>query len=176
MTRAMPAPWVFNTISELLKDQDSAQEGSSGEPCCRPRVVQVVKVFEAESIMIINDKKHSIAVFLSKKCVNSFMKSSNQSIASLDNSMIKLEKWHFSTVTQCLGECARLDMLTVRFLSNPFVTILSYIRLRLGERQPSILKDLSLSMPLAISSSRIASLGAYGCVTIGRPVDINTVS
>jgi hypothetical protein len=101
MARTMPAPWVFNIITELLKDP--TQEPLDSEPCCRPRVVQVLKVHQDENIIIINDKKHSIAVFLSQQCVESFVKCSNQNISSLENSMIKLEKWHFSTTVQCLG-------------------------------------------------------------------------
>ena len=110
MAKTMPAPWVFNIITELLKDP-AAQEHSSSDdstsfipPSGRPRVVQVLKVHQDENIMIVNDKKHSIAVFLSQNCVESFMKSSNQNINTLENSMIKLEKWHFSTTIQCLGK------------------------------------------------------------------------
>lgn len=103
MAKTMPAPWVLNIVTELLKDP--AQEGELTVPQTgRPRVVQVLKVHEKENILIVNDKKHSVAVFLSQQCVDSFMKASNQSISSLESSMIKAEKWHFSTTIQCLGE------------------------------------------------------------------------
>ena len=108
MAKTMPAPWVFNIITELLKEP--TQEGLDVEspglipPSGRPKVVQVLKVHQEERIIVVNDKKHSVAVFLSKNCVESFIKSSNQIISSLENSMIKLEKWHFSTTIQCLGQ------------------------------------------------------------------------
>lgn len=108
MAKTMPAPWVLNIIAELVKDESEEKLPSSISPgfippCGRPRVVQVVKVYQNENIIIVNDKKHSIAVFLSHHCVESFLKSSNQDISSIENSMIKLERWHFSTTIQCLG-------------------------------------------------------------------------
>ena len=39
----------------------------------------------------------------------------------------------------------------------------------------TILSELAISTPMTINCSRISSLGAYGCNTIGRPIDINTV-
>ena len=101
----MPAPWVFNIVTELLNDPD--EKSSSNEVCIpptgRPRVVQVLKAHEEEKIIIVNDKKHFVAVFLSQNCVDSFTKNSQQNIGSLENSLIKLERWHFSTTIQCLG-------------------------------------------------------------------------
>jgi hypothetical protein len=67
----MPAPWVFNIITDLLKDptQEPLNDDSSSSfipPSGRPRVVQVLKVHQDENIIIVNDKKHSVAVFFSQ--------------------------------------------------------------------------------------------------------------
>lgn len=115
----------------------------------RPKVVQVLKVHEEMGILIINDKKNSAAVMLSPKCIYSFREMYNgKPLSTLLNSMIKLEKWHFSTAIQC-------------------------------QRSNRDLKTMSRSgilLPVAISCSRITSLGAFDCSIIGDPVDINKVS
>ena len=112
MAKTMPAPWVLNIVTELLRDPSEDLSSSSDLPSSpvfippsgRPRVVQVLKVYSNNNIIIVNDKKHSVAVFLSNDCVDSFVKNSNQNLSSIESSMIKLERWHFSTTIQCLGE------------------------------------------------------------------------
>jgi hypothetical protein len=117
----MPAPWVLNIVTELLRDPSEDLSSSSDLPSSpvfippsgRPRVVQVLKVYSNNNIIIVNDKKHSVAVFLSNDCVDSFVKNSNQNLSSIESSMIKLERWHFSTTIQCLGECIRIVLAKV---------------------------------------------------------------
>ena len=114
----------------------------------RPKVVQVIQVFNDMGILIVNDKKNSVAVMLSESCVSDFMEMYMKPISTLVNCLIKLEKWHFSTVIQCQRHDRDIKAMSV---------------------------NCGIMLPIAISCSRITTLGAFDCVTIGDPVNINKV-
>jgi hypothetical protein len=113
----------------------------------RPKIVQVLRVYPEERILIINDQSHTVAVFLSSSCLyylSHFLQF--DSIQCLQNSIIKLDIWHFSTVLQCLHD-----------------------------RNFHSLTKIGITLPLAINCSKLSSFGAFDCNPIGSPVDINKV-
>jgi hypothetical protein len=148
MAKNMPAPWISQTFLNLMKENVS-DTSKSGAPLRRPKVVQVLKVYEKMGILIVNDKKNSVAVMLSKRCLSDYKDMYNsQPLSTLAKSMVKLENWHFSTIIQSAGPDRELR---------------------------AIATQSGITLPIAISCSRITSLGAFDCVTIGEPVDLNTV-
>ena len=113
----------------------------------RSKICQVIKVFLSEGILIVNDKKHFISILLTKQCLDNFHLSNNgQNISILQNTIIKLENWHVSTIIQCLGH-----------------------------RKYSELSVLGITLPFTLQCSNISCLGAYDCQTIDTPIDINKV-
>jgi hypothetical protein len=145
-------PWILPSILEITHSSDHPPSPSSQFPLTRrPKIVQVVRVCSSEGILIINDKHHTMAVLLSTSCIKSFQdeisSSHDLSLDLLQNSVIKMDVWHYSTVIQCLGK----------------------------RNFNSLTKSLGISLPLAIHCSKISSLGAFDCSVIGSPVDINMV-
>jgi hypothetical protein len=142
MANSLPAPWLLPVTSHLIKE--NFDKHMLENLLCRPRAVQVVSAYDNINCIVINDKKHKIAVALSPDCINRFRESHHeQSIVSLQNSIIKLEKWHFSTVVQCYG--------------NHYGAVAKI-----------------LTFPLIVNCSQMSSLGAYDCCVIGSPSDINS--
>ena len=64
----------------------------------------------------------------------------------------------------------------LRYVHNITIYCNLHLPFTIGERSIDTLHHLGISTPIAINCSRISSLGAYGCSTVGKPVDINTVS
>jgi hypothetical protein len=152
MAKILSSPWILPSILEITLSSDHPPSSSQFPLARRPKIVQVVRVYSSAGILIINDQQHTMAVLLSTECIQSFQHDistadSPPSLDFLQNSIIKLEVWHYSTVIQCLGK-----------------------------RHFNSLTDLGISLPLALHCSKLSSLGAYDCSPIGSPVDINLVS
>eukprot|EP01041_Mallomonas_annulata_P004255 gene4255-8471_t len=111
----------------------------------RPRIVQVLRASDEYGFIIISDKENYITVMLTKSCADEFKSSTHgRQLSSLRNSTVKVDNWHLSTVFQCGAT-----------------------------RSISGLKNLGVTLPLAINCKRLIPLGAGDCCVAGRPQDIH---
>ena len=86
MARAMSAPWIQQSIFECLDD-------SGDFMIAKTRVCQIVKTHEKLECITISDGINSIAVFMTRDCIQNHFK---HAYSGLKNCFIQLEKFHFS--------------------------------------------------------------------------------
>lgn len=129
-------------MKELLREKSSV---SSKDLIDRSRIGQTLNVFVEEKILVVSDKLHCIAVFLTDECIDDFKTNyGNRQIKSLRHSLVKLDKWHISTTIQCAGQ-----------------------------RASTFQKEHNITFPIAIQCRKITCLEANDGVVIGDPIDVN---
>lgn len=139
MASSLPKPWIKSTASQVISNDSSTKF-----LCHRSRSVFVVRAFDDINCLQIHDRHHSIIVVLSRECIARYQSNNDgNSIQCLQNSIIKLESFYFSTVIQSLGE--------------------NY----------DIAKRSGITFPITIYCDKISSLGAYDCAINDAPIDLN---
>jgi hypothetical protein len=132
---------VRKTIKDCLNEESTRM----GRDVGRAKVVQVIRGIDDLSVLVVSDKTHSVSVMLTRECMEEFRRLNPlKNLVSLKGNMIKLEKWHFSSL----------------FLSA-------------GARSLSALLEHKLTRPLVVQTGKISLLGGNGISVIGSPVDIN---
>lgn len=132
----MPSEWIKKCILDVLAYSEPKLLTRRAKTC------QVCKFLPNHNCLQISDTKNSIFVLLTNDCI-SYLEKSGENVHRLKNSIIKLEKYHFSTLFVAGGN---------RNLNK----IIS-----------------SCSRPFVIQCSQLSLLGAHDSSTIGDPVDIN---
>ena len=139
MSKSLPIPWLRNTALELL-----SINGKSF-PNHRPRAVQVIRTNEQLEFIVINDKENYVTVFLTAECLKDLREQQGiVRLTDLKNSVIKLEKFHFSSTLQSGGN-----------------------------RDVSKFDDHHVSHPFALQCSKLVVMGGDDCDVMGNPVDLN---
>lgn len=133
MAASVSTPWVLSTALEM-------QQPGPRITRCKPYVVQVVRVLENLRILEVSDSQHSIAVVLTESCVREL----DVSLTTLRNSLVKLERWHLSTMY-----CAAAD------------------------KSIEDIRAARVSTPLVIHCAGLRPFGCDDLVEVGNPRDVN---
>ena len=159
MAKSMSSQWIRSTILDILRDSETTDPaGGPNRPSSsssahqqtrlklnKSRVVQVTRANDSVRFFDISDKEVTITVMLTGTCYNNFLNMhQGATLASLKNSLVKLEDWHVSTVMQSAGN-----------------------------RDVSKFSNLHISFPLSLQCAAFTWLGAHDCNLIGEPRDIN---
>jgi hypothetical protein len=107
-----------------------------------PKVVQVIACNTEVGTLTINDKDNFIIVMLTSDCIADINK--ENSISNLRHTSIKIDRYHFSTVIQCVGS-----------------------------RDETKFASQGISFPLTIQCDKLSVLGGADIEVAGQPVDIN---
>jgi hypothetical protein len=142
MSRSMPAPWLRPTLLDLITESKGRSKKKK-HTTHGPRVVQVIRVIEPLDIIVVNDKENYVTVMLTKDCLDD-MASEHLSLKDLNRSIIKMEQYHYSTVTHSCGL-----------------------------RDEKMFPQHMITYPIVLQCSKLASLGANDCEVIGEPRDLN---
>ena len=111
----------------------------------RARIVQVIRGSDDLSVLVVSDKLHTITLMPTRECLDEFHKANpRKTLDSMGRAVIKLEKWHYSSL----------------FLSA-------------GSRSVKNLLSRGYTRPLVVQSAKISLMGAHDISVIGSPIDIN---
>ena len=146
MSKSLPSPWLCESILKILSSD--ANETHTTTNTLKPRIVQVIKVIEPLNIIIIHDKLNSISIMLTEGCVKKIC-ADYGSLDTLKYSLIKLEKYYFSTTMQCASNRSLEDVLKVAKISVPFTIQCSQL-IFLGNSDLSLLTE-SESLPIDLN-------------------------
>lgn len=130
-------PWMKKRVLALLSADSRKIAPSEG-----PRVVQVIACNTEVGTLTISDRDNFIIVMMTSDCIADISK--ENSILNLRHTSIKIERYHFSTVIQCVGSRDE-----TKFVSQ------------------------GISFPLTIQCDKLSALGGNDIEVAGRPVDIN---
>lgn len=135
--KSLSQPWMKKRVLTLLQPDSKKITPSDG-----PRVVQVIACNTEVGTLTISDKDNFIIVMLTSDCIANINK--ENSIANLRHTSITIERYHFSTVIQCVGS-----------------------------RDETKFASQGISFPLTIQCDKLKQLGGYDIEVAGRPIDIN---
>jgi hypothetical protein len=104
MSSSLSSPWIYSNIHKILSSLGN-------EKCKNPsKIVQVINTCDELNSIVINDKENLIHIYLTSDCIHDLSKSENFinntgefKLSLLKDSLIKLEKYHYSTYIQCCG-------------------------------------------------------------------------
>jgi hypothetical protein len=99
MSASLSPPWILGIALELLQDKLKPSVGS--RHMNKPQVCQVVGVKAALRAIEVSDTLTTCFVFLTDKAILGL---GHMPLSSLKNSLIKLERWHYSTVLHCAAD------------------------------------------------------------------------
>ncbi|KAG5179553.1 hypothetical protein JKP88DRAFT_326719 [Tribonema minus] len=143
-------PWLRNHLLQVLQDGDagnstSAPKRTRGVTNGR-RMMQCVWVKQEPRLLYLSDSQHAVAAKLTPAAVRKLAAAHNTSLSALAHSIVRLERWHWSTVAAC-GE-------------------------PLSDRPARA--GYALTLPLCLHVGDVTPIGARGTSTSGDPRDINT--
>jgi hypothetical protein len=143
MSKSLSKPWLRTTALELVGEG----KPSKGKNYTRlpSKTVQVIKVNEEMSFLVVNDSENTIPVMLTQKCVQKLRASGEvDELGDLRYTVVTLEKYFYSSTIQSGGP-----------------------------RDTGRLMKLGVSLPLALQCDEITMQGGDGCDIMGEPVDVN---
>lgn len=136
----MGPPWLKPILQELLADGTLGRRRTTNH---KHRSVQAIKSNEDFRYLIINDTDHYATLFLTPNCIED-MAQKEVTIMDLKNTVIKLEKYHFTTIIASVGS-----------------------------RDESKYQSLGISFPVAIQCDKLSLLGGDDVEVMGAPHDLN---
>ena len=140
----MPSAWMQKRLLDLLSKKINGLKISS-QYIPPPKVVQVLNCNEENRSLLISDKECHITLFLTSNCLDT-LKEDDITFSSLRHCIIKLERYHFSTVTQSIGH-----------------------------RDEKKFASQGVTFPIALQSDKITFLGADDSDVLGEPHDLNSM-
>ena len=99
MSNSIAKPWLRTTALELVGD--NKPRNSKSLTALRSRTVQVVRVNEEMTFLVVNDKENTVPVMLTKACVERL--GGLQKLGDLRNSVVTLTSYFFSSTIQSGG-------------------------------------------------------------------------
>lgn len=142
MINKLVVEWMQPKLSTLLGDSIDDSKSFSK---LRPNYVQVLSANDTDRFLIVSDGCNSMTVMLTTACIAKLATDENYSVSDLRQSVVRLEKYHFST---CIKNAATRD-------EEKFA----------GQK---------ITFPVVIQCSHIKYIGCFGIDILGSPTDLNS--
>ena len=134
------SPWMKPKLAALLGDSKDGRKQFHKFP---PRNLQVILANDVDRFLIASDSENHVVVMLNTECIAQLV-SQDCSISHLRQSLIRLEKYHFSTAI-----------------------------VNAGSRDEEKFASQGITFPVVIQCSQIKYIGGYGVDIINAPTDLN---
>ena len=157
--------FIQNLLLETLDNEDNEGFYQKSSNMRKSKIVQVIQGIDALNVLIVHDLENKVGVVLTDECADLFKR--RNTLSSLKNKMIKLQKWHFSSLFHCAAN-RDLALLQKSGISRPIVIFASKAILAGGHGLNKIRSDndntncnIDLNESITIKR-RLESLGHIG--------------
>lgn len=104
MSSSLSSPWIYSNIHKILTSHGNEKYKNEA------KIVQVIKTCDELNYLVINDKDNFVNMYLTSECIHDLSTSEyfinitgEFKLSLLKDSLIKLEKYHYSTYINCCG-------------------------------------------------------------------------